>query len=611
MKNLVKDNFTLLKKCGKTLVIFELIYKMVAVAMFYPLFLLLFNISLKLAGIKYLTNGYILRYFTNPFTIIMIILLVLLIAVYNFFEKCCISVLIEAGVIGEKVNVLNAFYAGSLNFRAKFRIRNVSLILYEIFLFSFSNIIILGLIMTNLTLPEFITRAFGSRNMMYLVILIACFVLFVLAIREIFTPDYLIYGSENVNEAYKRSASLLKGRTLRTILLMLFWNIMISAVVGVLFLLISVIVIVGSRLLNFTRAGVAIYLTVIKGFKNTITLILVLISAPASYIAITSMFFRYRKELGRVWRVSDNTKKVIDNPIVIKLWGKACTIFATVIAGVMICVYIFMGVAKNPFAKVELLKVPDISAHRGSSINAPENTMSAFKQALYDLADYVELDVHLTSDNVVVVMHDSSLKRTTGLNKNIWQVSYSRIKELDAGGWFSQVYEGEPVPTLEEVIKEIGPFAKLNIEIKYNKKESDITKYVVDIIERNDFVDRCVVTSSDYTVLHEVKELNPDIQTGYVLSAAYGAYYSIGYVDVISINYSFVNKALVDAVHRYGKEIYVWTVNSPSVVKSLANMGVDNIITDDPVMAREAVYSRYTGKELVNILDYVFSMNGY
>lgn len=114
------------------------------------------------------------------------------------------------------------FMQDHLIFSAKFGIRNVSLILYEIFLFSFSNIIILGLIMTNLTLPEFITRAFGSRNMMYLVILIACFVLFVLAIREIFTPDYLIYGSENVNEAYKRSASLLKGRTLRTILLMLF-----------------------------------------------------------------------------------------------------------------------------------------------------------------------------------------------------------------------------------------------------------------------------------------------------------------------------------------------------------------------------------------------------
>ena len=229
----------------------------------------------------------------------------------------------------------------------------------------------------------------------------------------------------------------------------------------------------------------------------------------------------------------------------------------------------------------------------------------------HDLADYVELDVHLTSNNVVVVMHDSNLKRTTGVNKNIWQVSYDRIKELDAGSWFSADFAGEQVPTLEEVIKEIGPLVKLNIEIKYNKREKGLTEAVVDIIERNRFEDRCIVTSSDYSVLAEVKKLNSDIKTGYVLSAAYGAYYSISYVDVISINYSFVNKALVDSVHRYGKELYVWTVNAPSIVKSLANMGVDNIITDNPVMAREAVYSRYTGKELINILDYVFSLNGY
>ncbi len=611
MKNLVKDNLTLLKKCGKTLMIFELIYKMVAVAVFYPLFLLLFDLSFKIAGIKYLTNGYILKYFTSPFTIVMIVLLVFALAVYNFFEKCCMSVVIEAGLVAKKLNVLSVFYAGALNFRAKFKIRNFSLILYEIFLFPFSNIIILGLVMTNLTLPEFITRAFGNRNIMYLVILLACFVLFVFAIREIFTPDYLIYGSEDVKDAYKKSALLLKRRTLRTILLMLFWNVMIMAAVGVLFLLISIIVLGGSRLLNFTRAGMAIYLTVIKGFKNTVTLILVLISGPASYMAITSMFFRYRKEFGKVWRISENTQKVINKPVVVKMWSRVCVVASTVVSGVLICVYIFMGVAKNPFGRVELLKVPDISAHRGSSIVAPENTMAAFKQALYDLADYVELDVHLTSDNVVVVMHDSSLKRTTGFNKSIWQVSYDKIKELDAGSWFSQMYEGEPVPTLEEVIKEIGPLVKLNIEIKYNKKESGLTKQVVDIIERNNFEDRCVVTSSDYSVLAEVKKLNSDIQTGYVLSAAYGAYYSISYVDVISINYTFVNKALVDAVHRNGKEIYVWTVNSPSIVKALANMGVDNIITDDPVMAREAVYSRYTGKELINILDYVFSLNGY
>lgn len=295
MKNLLKDNFTLFKECGKTLVIFELIYKVVAVAVGYPLFLLLFKLSFKIVGIKYLTNGYIARYFTNPFIIAMLVLLVFLAAIYNFFEKCCMSAAIEAGVVGKRIGIYDMFYAGMHNFRSKFKLHNTSMVLYEIFLFPFSNIIILGLAMVNLKFPEYITRVFGNKNIMYLVILLVCFVLFALAIREIFTPNYLIYGSENVKDAYKRSASLLRRRTLRTIMLVLFWNVMIMVAVGALFLVISLIVIGGSLLLNFTRAGMAIYLTVIKGFKNIITFILVLISTPASYLVISSMFFRYRK----------------------------------------------------------------------------------------------------------------------------------------------------------------------------------------------------------------------------------------------------------------------------------------------------------------------------
>lgn len=611
MKNIVKDNFNRLKKCGKTLLLYELIYKIIAVAVFYPLFLLLFNLSLRIAGIKYLTNGYIAKYFSSPFTIVMILAIIFVIAVYTFFEKCCLSVMIEASMQNFKVTVADMFSAGMYNFRAKFRRKNMSLLLYEIFLFPFSNIIILGLVMTNLTMPEFITRAFGSRNMMYFVIMALCLVLFVLAIREIFTPNYLIYGSEHVGEAYKRSATLLHGRVIRTILLMLFWNVLVSVLVGILFLVLSLIVIVGIRILNFTHAGIALYLTIIKTFKNTITLILILISAPASYMAITSMFFRYRRELGRIWRLSESTKRVLDNPVKFRLPGKICTGLGVAVSGVMICVYIFMGVAKNPFGRVELLNVPDISAHRGSSLMAPENTMAAFTQAVYDMADYVELDVHLTADGVVVVMHDSSLKRTTGFNQNIWQTSYDKIQQLDAGSWFSEEYAGEKVPTLEQVIDEVGQSVKLNIEIKYNKREQGLAKAVVDIIKRKGIEDRCIVTSSDYSMLTEVKKLDSEISTGYVLSAAYGAFYSISYVDVISINYTFVNKALVDAIHKSGKEIYVWTVNSPSIVKSLANMGVDNIITDDPVMAREAVYSRYTVRELMNILDYVFNISSY
>ena len=138
MKNIIRDNFIVLKKCGKTLLIYELIYKIIAVVVFYPLFLLLFNLSFKVAGIKYLTNGYIAKYFSNPFTIMMIIGIVFVIAVYTFFEKCCLSVVIEAAMQNRKIKVADMFHAGVNNFYAKFRRKNMSLLLYEIFLFPFS-----------------------------------------------------------------------------------------------------------------------------------------------------------------------------------------------------------------------------------------------------------------------------------------------------------------------------------------------------------------------------------------------------------------------------------------------------------------------------------------
>ena len=105
--------------------------------------------------------------------------------------------------------------------------------------------------------------------------------------------------------------------------------------------------------------------------------------------------------------------------------------------------------------------------------------------------------------------------------------------------------------------------------------------------------------------------MNEDIRTGYVISAAYGGYYNMSDVDIISINQNLVNKSVIDAIHNNGKEIYVWTVNNSSRMKSLADMGVDNIITDDPVKAREVIYSRYTIREISYILEYVFNHHKY
>ena len=120
-------------------------------------------------------------------------------------------------------------------------------------------------------------------------------------------------------------------------------------------------------------------------------------------------------------------------------------------------------------------------------------------------------------------------------------------------------------------------------------------------------IDDCVITSFDYKAIKKAKQCNEDIQVGYILSVAYGDFYEMDDVDFFSMNASFLSKQIVDAIHNSGKQVYAWTVNNATSIKNLTNKGVDNIITDDPVLARETIYSRDTSETLVNMAKYVFN----
>jgi glycerophosphoryl diester phosphodiesterase len=123
-------------------------------------------------------------------------------------------------------------------------------------------------------------------------------------------------------------------------------------------------------------------------------------------------------------------------------------------------------------------------------------------------------------------------------------------------------------------------------------------------------VDKCVITSLDYYALKYTKKYDEKIQTGYILSVAYGDFYNMDSVDFFSVNASFLSKRTVDAIHNAGKQVYAWTVNNDTSIKNLTNKGVDNIITDNPVLAREVIYSRDTSETMLNMIKYVFNDNG-
>lgn len=234
-----------------------------------------------------------------------------------------------------------------------------------------------------------------------------------------------------------------------------------------------------------------------------------------------------------------------------------------------------------------------VTAHRGGAGLAPENTLAALRMAGSSFADYAEIDVQETHDGALVLLHDGSLKRTTGVNRNIWTMTLDEVKKLDAGRRFGKDFSGEPVPTLEEAIccaREEN--LMLNIEVKFNGHNKDIVTKVVQTIEEQEFEKHCVLTSQNYSFLVRAKKENPNIRTGYILSMAYGDLSGLAAADFFSVKYTYVDEKFVERLHRIGREVHAWTLNYRGFIKQMADCGVDNIITDNPNLVYEVLLGK-------------------
>lgn len=234
-------------------------------------------------------------------------------------------------------------------------------------------------------------------------------------------------------------------------------------------------------------------------------------------------------------------------------------------------------------------------AHRGASVEAPENTLAAFGRALELGADGFELDVHQTKDGELVVVHDDTVDRTTNGNGPVHEMTLSQLQSLDAGSWFNRIYPdkarssfaGERIPTLQQVMDLVkGKPVRLCIEIKTGASSKvGLEEKVVELIGRNKLQDQVVVVSFDQASVKRIKQLNPNLKTTVLfeckpLDPCLDA--KAVEADGIGPFWSFVTSDLVAAAHRNGLGVFVWTVNDPAAMRQMIAHGVDAILTDRP-----------------------------
>ena len=225
-----------------------------------------------------------------------------------------------------------------------------------------------------------------------------------------------------------------------------------------------------------------------------------------------------------------------------------------------------------------------ITAHRGSSGEAPENTMSAYLLAIEMGSHFAELDVQETTDDVLILYHDKTYNRTAGVSANVWDLSYESIKEFDVGSWKNEAYRGEPIPLFSDIIDSVNGRMLLNVEIKMNGHQDGLTEHVIQALEEKDFIDKCIVTSFDFNAIDKVRKINPKIVVGYVFSKITNNVDVFSDdVDLLSVKNTVVTPEFVKRAHQSGKEVHVWgKVDEKKEMVRLKNLKVDNIITDYP-----------------------------
>ena len=597
----IRNNFSLLIDSSRQVWIFEFAYKLVAFAVIFPIVLLTINSLMKIAGISYLTNEYIQRVITHPIVIIAIFIAICAFVFYCTYEMTYLSVCFETKRTSCNASIVDIFYNSYKVFRGVFKPKHIGLSIFYFISILASNVTVLFNILYSETNTNLI-KMYVLRNHWYIkaAVILVFVIMYAVVIPGIYAMNICMMEGLGFREAYKKSARMVKKHPVGTISALVVYNLFILAIIGITYVLISVFLVAGVKLLNMAYLGNAIFLSALRTERFIIKCILVCVAIPLSFSAITHMYYRYTD-------IDDITFEFIDiqeGPARRRRIAYAVIMAAALVADAC---YLLISFNNNPFENVAIFHETRVMAHRGASTEAPENTMAAFQKAIDDMADYIELDVQLTNNGEVIVMHDSNAYRTTGVDANIVNMTYKEVKTLDAGSWFSDEYVGENVPSLKEVLELTQGKIKLNIELKPADNGTALAKNTVRLIEKYNMVNDCVITSFSESALKAVKTYNQEIKVGYILSAAYGDFYDMKNVDFFSVNAAFLSKRTIDAIHNSGKQVYAWTVNNKEAIKNLTNKGVDGIITDNPVLARETIYSRDTSETIINMIRYVFN----
>lgn len=583
-REIIKNTYRNFKWNFKAVVFFEIMYKILAIFIFIPVNYYILNKAITNTGVHTISNKELISFGLSGKGMVGIFLIIIVSFIAIFIEMGILTYIANKSHKGNNVNLLEATINTIRIVPKKINIHMLFLVILSGVIGPVTGIGLYSSLIRELTIPSFIKMALfksiGGR-ILFIVFMIS---LFIVLLKWVLSIPVVLIENVSLKEAFKNSKYIYKNSKFKIMYYLILWIIVNLIIRGVLLGLyyiggyIAILILGVSNIL--TSIFMFIYITLfLIGY-----IILSVINLPLFISFLVELYYQYRcytiKE-----RTFKDIKEYENNSLYV--WTNKYKKYVNIIVTLVFCIMV-VSMTVTAIKDRVIDKDISITAHRGSSIKAPENSIASVKQAILDGADYAEIDVMTTLDDRVVLFHDPTLKRIDRTNRRISDMTLEEVREVDNGSHFNTEFRNERIPTLEEVMKLAKGKIKLNIELKTINQEDELPKAVAIIIKKYNMEDQVVVSSMDYNAIERVSIYNPAVKIGYIMSLGFGDFTKLN-VDFVSVEYQMLSKKLVYAMSALDKEVHVWTINDKNQAINAIRLKVDNIITDSVETIESAI----------------------
>ena len=550
--SLVRSVTSSLIASWRSLVATDLLFKLFAFAVLTPLFAAFWHAFLAIGGSSVLSDADIAKFFTGPFGWFCGIVLGAMWLAIVAVEQASLLLILAAKSLRREKNATSAIHFAMMHAPRVFTV--AARLIGWTLLTCLPFLLIAGAAYFSLLREYDINYYLNERPFEFKVAIaigVAVVAALVCILLRLYSGWFLalplvLFDQVPASDALRASRDLIAGNRRRVLIWLIVWlafvvasNMLVTAVIGGVgrFLIPSG---VGSIVVLATRIGLLVLL--LTASSLIVNLFATILFAGVKFYGYHE--FNPNASVAIARRLDEDELRLDRN---INLVTRSRLIAGAVVLA--LCAALFGFWSLN---SLSLQDDVQIMAHRGASAAAPENTMAAFRQAIDDGADWIEIDVQETADGEVVVAHDSDLMKLSGNPLKIWDATLADLADIDIGSWVAPQFSEERMATLTDVLRLCKGKVGVNIELKYYGHDQQLEQRVVDIVEAEQMADQIMVMSLKPEGVAKVKALRPNWRCGLLLSLYVGKLKDIE-ADFLAVNSKFATRNFVYRAAQVGK----------------------------------------------------------